>query len=146
MMLFREVRRLVLGEKLWEEKGKVVGMSVKSIGPEGVNCEETFAAETKGFGRSPNGTNVGTMDFVQAPDGGFSGSRQGIFMSQDGDTVVWKVYFFGKTEAGKSRTVGIIKFMTTSKKLAWMNDIIAAGESITDTKTMESSDTGYEWK
>ena len=42
---FVEVRKLVLGEKMLEEKGKVIGISVKSVGPEGVRMEETFATE-----------------------------------------------------------------------------------------------------
>jgi hypothetical protein len=41
---------LVLGEKMWEEKGKVIGVSVKSVGPEGVRIEENFASEIKGLG------------------------------------------------------------------------------------------------
>jgi hypothetical protein len=36
--------------------------------------------------------------------------------------------------------------MTTSKKLAWMNGIIAAAETINDMKTMEGTATGYEGK
>jgi hypothetical protein len=36
---------------MWEEKGKVIGVSVKSVGPEGVRMEETFATEVKGLGR-----------------------------------------------------------------------------------------------
>jgi hypothetical protein len=141
-----EVRRLVLGEKLWEEKGKAIGMSIKSIGPEGVRMEQTFTTVCKSFGRFPNGTNMGTVDFVQAPDGGYSGSGQGIFASQDGDAVTWKMYFLGTSEAGKGRDFGIVKFWTTSQKLAWMNKVIAAFEAVSDTKTMELSATGYEWK
>jgi hypothetical protein len=139
---------LVLGEKLWEEKGKAIGMSIKSIGPEGVRMEMTFTSATKGFGRDTglDGTNMGTMEFVQAPEGGFSGSAQGIWTGLDGETVVWKCYSLGKTEAGKSKGVNIIQFMTTSKKLARMNGAIAVFEGITDMKTMEISGTGYEWK
>ena len=137
---------MVLGEKIWEQKGKVIGMSIKSIGPEGVHMEQTFTSTVKGFGRNPNGTNMGTLDLVQAADGSSSGSGQGIFTSQDGDSVAWKFYFLGKMEEGKSRAVGIIKFMTASQKLAWMNKTIATLEGISDTKTMEMSATGYEWK
>jgi hypothetical protein len=143
---FSEVRKLVLGEKLWEEKGKAVGMSVKSIGPEGVHMEETFATVVKGFGRGPSGTNMGTMESVVGPDGGSSGSGQGIFTSQDGDVVTWKIYFLGKREQGKDRSFGIVKWWTASQKLAWMNNTIAAFEAIADPKTMEVSSTGYEWK
>jgi hypothetical protein len=142
---FLEVKKLVLGEKLWEEKGKAIGMSVKSIGPEGVHMEETFASEVKGLGRGPGGRNMGTIDFVQAPSGGSSGAGQGIFTTEDG-SVVWKTYFLGKSEAGKGKSVFIIQFMTTSQKLSWMNSLIVAEEVILDEKTQEFSGTGYEWK
>jgi hypothetical protein len=143
---FLEVRKLVLGEKLWEEKGKATGMSVKSVGPEGVVMEETFASEVKGLGRVPSGRNMGTINIVTRPDGLSSGTGQGIFMTQDGDSVVWKVLAFGKSEAGKDKSVCIIQFMTGSQKLSWMNSLLTVYESIGDMKTMEFIGTGYEWK
>jgi len=136
---------LVLGEKLWEEKGKTIGMSVKSVGPEGIRMEQTFTTEVKGLGRSPNGVNMGTLDFVQTPSGGF-GTGQGIFTSQDGDIVVWKCYFIGKIEAGKNKAVNIIHFMTTSQKLSWFNSLVAVEDAFTDMKTGEIGGIGYEWK
>jgi hypothetical protein len=141
-----EVRKLVLGEKMWEEKGKIVGVSVKSVGPEGVHMEENFATEVKGLDRVPSGRNMGTLNYVETPGGFFSGTGQGIFTTQDGDSVVWKCYFLGKPEAGKYKSVNIIQFMTTSQKLSWMNSFIAVEEGISDPITMELSGTGYEWK
>ena len=88
--VFLEVIKLVLGEKVWEEKGKGIGVSVKSVGPEGVHMEETFASEVKGLGRFPSGRNMGTMNIAARPDGFISGTAQGIFTAQDGDSVVWK--------------------------------------------------------
>jgi hypothetical protein len=143
---FLEVRKLVLGEKLWEEKGKIMGFSIKSAGPEGQHMEQSFTSVCKGFGRFPNGTNVGTMDVVMAPDGGYSGSGQGIATSQDGDVLTWKIYFFGKMEAQKGRSFGIISFRTASQKLAWINKTVVAMEGTVDAKTMELSTIGYEWK
>jgi hypothetical protein len=137
---------LVLGEKMWEEKGKVIGISVKSVGPESVRMEETFVTEVKGLGRAPSGRNVGTIDVIEVPGGLFSGTGQGIYTTQDGDSVVWKCYFLGKLEAGKYKSVNIIQFMTASQKLSWMNGFIAVDEGISDPITMELSGTGYEWK
>lgn len=51
---------MVLGEKIADEKGKVIGMSVKSVGPDGVHIEESFVSEVKGFGRFPSGRDMGT--------------------------------------------------------------------------------------
>jgi hypothetical protein len=143
---FLEVKKLVLGEKLWEEKGKVIGMSVKSVGSEGLHMEQTFASEVKGLGRFPSGRNMGTVNSVARPDGFSSGTGQGIFTAQDGDSVVWKVLAFGKPEAGKEKNVAIVQFMTTSQKLSWMNSLLIVYESIGDMKAMEFSGTGYEWK
>jgi hypothetical protein len=140
------VRKLVLGEKLWEEKGKVTGMSFKSMGPEGVHLEQTFASEVKGLGKFPSGTNMATLDMVQAPDGSFSGSGLGVFMTKDGDIVMWKLYGFGALEAGQNKSFAIAKFWTASPKIAWMNSSIVAIEGIADPKTTELSVTGYEWK
>jgi hypothetical protein len=141
-----EVRKLVLGEKTWEEKGKMMGMSIKSIGPEGVHMEETFASEVKGLGRAPSGRNIGTINVIETPGGFLSGTGQGYLVTQEGDSVVWKCYLLGKLEAGKTKSVNIIQFMTSSQRLSWMNGFIAVAESIADEKTMEFSDTGYEWK
>jgi hypothetical protein len=141
-----EVKKLVWGEKLWEEKGKIMGFSIKSAGPEGQRMEQSFTSVCKGFGRFPNGTNVGTMDVVMAPDEGYSGSGQGIATSQDGDVLTWKIYFFGKMEAQKGRSFGIISFWTASQKLAWINKTVVAMEGTVDAKTMELSTIGYEWK
>jgi hypothetical protein len=143
---FSEARKLVLGKKQWEEKGKTVGMSIKSIGPEGIRMEQTFTSVVNGFGRFPSGTNMGTGEIVIAPDGSFSGNGQGICTSKDGEAVTWKIYLFGKREKGKDKSFGIVKFWTASKKLAWLNGTIHALEGIGDPKTMEVTDTGYEWK
>jgi hypothetical protein len=45
---------LALGEELAEEKGKAIGMSIKSVGPEGMTIEVSTAGEAKGFGRHPS--------------------------------------------------------------------------------------------
>jgi hypothetical protein len=137
---------LVLGEKIWEEKGKMMGMSIKSIGPEGVHMEETFASEVKGLGRAPSGRNIGTIDVIETSGGFSSGTGQGYLVTQEGDSVVWKCYLLGKAEAGKTKSLNIIQFMTNSQRFSWMNGFIAVAESIADEKTMEFSDTGYEWK
>jgi hypothetical protein len=137
---------MVLGEKTVEEKGKVIGFSVKAVDSEGLHVEESFATEVKGFGRFPSGRNMGTLNVVTRPDGVFSGTGQGMFTAQDGDNVVWKCHFVGKPEAEKHKSVVIVQFMTTSQKLSWMNSTIGYEESIFDPKTMEISGTGYDWK
>jgi hypothetical protein len=140
------VRKLVLGEKIAEEKGKIIGSSVKSVGPEGVHREDTFASEVKGLGRFPSGRDMGTLNVVFRSGGVFSGTGQGTKTTQDGDSAVWKCYLIGKMEEGKYKCVIIIEFMTASQKLSWMNGLIAIEDVILDPKTMELSGTAYEWK
>jgi hypothetical protein len=135
-----------IGEKLWEEKGKTIGHSIKSVGPEGVRFEQTFVTEVKGFGRFPSGTNEGTIEGVQGLDGGVSGIGQGMCTTVDGDIGTWKVYFFGKIEGGKSRSVNIARMESASGKIAWMKGLVVWMEGVLDLKTMELADTGYEWK
>lgn len=137
---------MVLGEKLWEEKGKVTGMSVKSVDSEGVHMEQNFASEFKGFGRFPSGRNMGTLNVVVRPDGLSRGTAQGICTMENGDMAVWKCLAFGKSEAGKDKSIAIIQMMTGSQKLSWMNSLLIVYESIGDMKTMDFRGTGYEWK
>ena len=47
------VKNLVLGEKLWEGKGKSVGTgAIKSVGMDGVISEYSWTAQVKGSGRA----------------------------------------------------------------------------------------------
>jgi hypothetical protein len=140
------VSKLVWGEKIAEEKGKVIGMSVKSVGSDGVHVEETFASEVKGFGRFPSGRDMGTLNVVMRTGGVISGTGQGTKTTQDGDSAVWKCYLIGKIEEGKHKCVIIIEFMTASQKLSWMNGLIAIEDAILDPITRELSGTAYEWK
>jgi hypothetical protein len=55
-------------------------------------------------------------------------------------------YLFGKPEGGNSTNVGIIDFSTASKKLAWMNGLIAIVEAQNDPKTQGYSVAADEWK
>lgn len=140
-----EVINLVLGEKIAEEKGKVTGLTVKSVGPEGVHIEETFVSEVKGFGRFPSGRDIGTFNVVQRVGSVFSGTGQGTKTTLDGDSAVWKCYFIGKLEGGKYKSLTIIEFMTTSQKLSWMSNLVAI-EDITMDENRELSGIAYEWK
>jgi hypothetical protein len=139
------VEKLVLGEKLWEEKGKVTGMSVKSIGPEGMRIEESFVSEIKGLGRFPNCRNFGTFNNVMTIAGLSSGTGQGMCTAENGDNVAWKAYTIGKSDAAKSKGVLIIQFMAASSKLSWLNNLIVVYDIVMDMTTLEFTGTGYEW-
>jgi hypothetical protein len=141
-----EVNGLVLGEKVGEAKGKMIGLGVKSVGPEGIRMESDFVSENKGFGRFPSGRNMGTSDITTSPSGIGSGTGQGMFTTLDGDSIVWKNSTLSKTEEGKMKVVSLVQFMTASPKFSWMNSFIMVAEAVIDMKTMEAIETDYEWK
>jgi hypothetical protein len=142
---------MVLGEKLWEGKGKSAGPGfIKYVGMEGVASMYSWNAQVKGMGRAKgmdlniNATGKSWM----APKGVGKAKDQGVFMMMSGDMGVLKGFDLMKmTAGGKPSAVGLWHFMTTSEKLGWMNDIIAviALEAL-DPMWMEFNLTIYEWK
>ena len=54
---------MALGEKLFEESGKIVGFKkLQEVHPvEGMTMEVSFTSEIKGFGKFPSGRNVGFL-------------------------------------------------------------------------------------
>jgi hypothetical protein len=136
---------MALGEKVAEEKGKITGMSIKSIGPEGTTIELNFVSETKGFGRIANGRNMGTLILVQGPKTSTS-TGQGMVVTQDGETLPWHVVGAGMTVDGKRRSIGLVTFSTSSQKYAWVNDGIFVLDAEFSADLSQFSDTSYEWK
>ena len=145
------VRNLVLGEKLWEGKGKSEGAgAIKSVGMDGIVSEYSWTAQMKGLGRAKgiDGT-IHVTAIMTAPPKGVSASKdQGIFMTTMGDMGVLKGNDLMQMTIGKNPTaVGLWSFMTMSEKLGWMNDLVAlvTFEAL-DPMWMESTITIYEWK
>jgi len=138
---------LAIGQKLFEEKTRAIGFSIKRIGSEGVTAEMSITSEIKGFGpaKGVEGKNMGTMKDLRGPSGIGGGTGQGIITTNDGDMIIWKMMYSRKT-AGKEKYVGVMTFMTMSKKLAWLNNIICAteGEGSPDI-TQGGINTIYEW-
>jgi hypothetical protein len=53
---------MVLGEKLFEENGNIIGVKVVKVHPiEGITTDVSFTSEIKGEGRYPSGENLGIM-------------------------------------------------------------------------------------
>jgi hypothetical protein len=122
------VKKLVLGEKLWEGKGKSVGPGfIKYVGMEGVVSMYSWMAELKGFGCAEGvdcNINV-TGKSMQPPKGVGAAKDQGILMTSTGDMAILKGHDFSKMVEGKGVAVCLWSFMTMSEKLNWMNDLIA---------------------
>jgi len=141
---------MVIGEKLWEGKGKSGASFIKSVGMEGVTSMYTWTAQMKGMGKAMGvDANLNVTGFSMTPPKGLGSSKdQGMLMTMMGDMAVLKGYDLMKMTMGKNPTsVGLWSFMTMSEKLAWLNDTIAlvTFEAL-DPMWMEISVTIWEWK
>jgi hypothetical protein len=135
---------MVVGEKLWEGKGKYGPVAIKAVGPEGVTMEGTFTVQLKGAGRATgiDGALTNTGTILMEPSGAGWSHGLGMFNTMTGDMAVVKNTGIGKM--GKS--VGLMSFMTMSPKLAWMNDLIALVTLEGDPQWMEFEISICEWK
>jgi hypothetical protein len=142
---------MVLGQKLWEGRGKSVGTGlIKSVGMESIKSEYSWMAQVKGLGCAEglDGTINVTAVSVTTPKGAGRANDQGIFMMANGEMCVLKGFDLLKMNAGGNPSaVGLYMFMTQSEKLNWMNDLIglATFEAL-DPMWMEVAITIYEWK
>ncbi len=142
---------MVVGEKLWEGKGKSEGLGlIKSIGMEGIKSIYSWSAEMKGVGQAKDfDGNIHVTAKMKSPIKGTTAAKdQGIFMMKTGDMCVVKGFDLMKMIMGSNLTaVGLWSFMTISEKLFWLNNTIAIVTfEAQDPMWMESKITIYEWK
>jgi hypothetical protein len=140
---------LAIGEKLFEWKGGTTGVTIKSIGSDGVTTERNIAGEVKGFGRaaSISGESMATSTAVGQPSGLFHVSGHALTTTKDGETVAVKISAVSKREGGKVRGVGLSTYMTTSASLSWLNSLVTIDEfEAADIAAREFVFTSYEWK
>jgi hypothetical protein len=138
---------MALGEKLFEEIGTVMGVGVRSVHPvEGITMEVSFTAETKGIGRFPSGTNVGTGTTTQYPHGIRDGKYHGIITTTQGEQYSWWSHEKSRlTLGGKTKGIIIVTGFTASQTLSWMNSLVMVLESEFDPLTQAYRSTAYEW-
>ena len=142
---------MVLGEKIFEGKGKSAGPSfIKHIGMDGVTSMYAWTAQLKGMGKA-KGTELNinvTAKSMMPPKGISSAKDQGMFMTATGDMGVLKGFDLMKMVPGaKPSSVGLWTFMTMSEKLAWLNDVIAVVTfEALDPMWMEFNVIVSEWK
>jgi hypothetical protein len=120
---------MVIGEKLWEGKGKSAGQGlIKYVGMEGVVSVYSWSAQVKGMGKAKgvDGMMNVTAKSMMPPKGVAAAKDQGMFMTATGDMAVLKgVDLMKMTANQKPSSVGLWSFMTMSEKLGWLNDVIA---------------------
>jgi len=139
---------MALGEKLFEESGKVLGFKVTRVHPvEGTTMEVSFTSEIKGFGKFPSGRNVGSGIMTQYPHGVEDASYQGTIMTAEGgEQFIWWAHEKSKLEdGGKFKGMVMVSGFTNSEKLSWMNRLIMILESEFDPTALQFRTTAYEW-
>lgn len=139
---------MVLGDKLWEGKGKSTAIAIKGLSAEGVSIEATWTAQMKGVGKAKgvDGMITFTGNIMMGPSGAGWSHGQGMLNLMTGDMAVVKGSGIGRVEMGKSKTVGLWSFMTMSPKLAWMNSAAAVVSMEGDPQWMEFDIVVFEWK
>jgi hypothetical protein len=138
---------MALGEKLFEETGKVTSVSVESVHPvEGVKMKVSFMSEIKGA-KFPSGRNMGSGKVRQYPHGIVDGEYHGVVTTDAGDQFYWWAHEKSKVgQDGKMRGLVTVTGFTHAEKIAWANHTIIAIESVMDPEKQEFRGTGYEWK
>jgi hypothetical protein len=139
---------MALGEKVFEEKGKVTSIKVQSVHPiEGVKMEVSFASEIKGLGKFPSGKNLGSGTMNQYPHGIVDASYQGVVATAEGEQFFWWAHEKSKvTEGGNVKGLVTVTGFTNSQKLSWMNNMIIVIDAEFDLASQEFRGTGYQWK
>lgn len=133
----------MLGEKIAEESGRVVGTRILSVDPPKV--ETTIQHTGKMLGHETT-TSV-TYTAVVRPDGLLEGEGQGITTTPEGEMVTFMGKGIGKM-TGKGNAASFraaLFYNTASKKFAKLNEVIGVLEFEQD----ESGNTHgkvWEWK
>ena len=133
-----------MGDKLFDQKGKMMSTFVESIDANGVTMKQSFSSEVTGAGKFPSGMNMGSGTIWIGMDEKAHGKWNGMIMTKDNEMIVWKGSGHSKRNQGNVRGIMTITFMTKSEKYAWMNSIIAV-EEISGTM-MDFQGTAFEWK
>jgi hypothetical protein len=140
---------MVLGQKLFEESGEIIGLKIIKVHPiEGVTSEVSFTSEIRGEGRFPSGQSLGSGIMTKYPHGIIDGTWHGSLMTaNDGDQFMWWSHEKSKVvEGGNIKGLNIMTGFTNSQKLSWMNNIILALEISGSVFSQKFKATGYEWK
>ena len=138
---------MVLGQKLFEEVGKISGFKVTKVHPlEGVTTELSFTSDIRGIGRYPSGKNLASGIITKYPHGIIDGSWQGTLTSELGDQFMWWAHEKSKVlEGGEIKGLNVTTGFTNSQKLSWMNNLIIVIELSGSVISDDFSAIGYEY-
>jgi hypothetical protein len=140
---------MTIGQKLFEQTGKITGSRITKVHPiDGIVSEVSFVADVKGFGNFPNCKNIGSGVMTQYPSNGMiDSSLQGVATTiEGGDQIFWWADHKTKLEGdGKGKGIAIVSFFTNSQKLLWINRLIVADDAEIDLTNQQLKMIGYEW-
>ncbi|MGH9912784.1 MAG: hypothetical protein ACRD4W_10095 [Nitrososphaeraceae archaeon] len=140
---------MVLGEKLFEESGNIIGVKITRVHPiEGVTTEVSFTSEIRGEGKYPDGENLGSGTMTKYPHGVIDATWQGSLTIAEGeDQFMWWAHEKSKVvEGGKIKGLNIMTGFMNSQKLSWMNNLIIVIEIDGSVSSLKFKAIGYEWK
>jgi hypothetical protein len=136
-----------LGEKLFEEVGKITNFKVAKVHPlEGITTEISFASDIRGIGRFPSGKNLASGTMTRYPHGIIDATWQGTLTTEIGEQFVWWSHEKGKVlQDGKIKGLNIVTGFTNSQNLSWMNTLIIVVELAASVNSDEFCAVAYEW-
>jgi len=120
----------MLGELMFESRGRVIGQRVLSV-ENGIPKFEISLAGTGIFAGDLEVTTTWTYWAIQRPDGTSFSEGQGVIMTKDGRNMATATGRAEgkKVESGKMRYVGVIFYETHSEnKLAFLNHLVGVNE------------------
>lgn len=138
---------MTLGQKLFEEVGKISSFKVTKVHPfEGVTTEVSFTSDIKGIGKFPSGKNLASGAMTKYPHGIIDATWHGILTTQNAEQFMWWAHEKSRvSEDGKIRGLNLVTGFTNSQKLSWMNSLIILVELAGSVYSEEFSASAYEW-
>ena len=136
----------MLGDKIGEESGKIIGTRVLP-GEGGRYVKMEITIEMNGTYLGQKGTDLGTYVAYERIPGQVYGEGQGIFMTEEGEGVIWSGMGEG-TPTGHGtgmKWAAAVTYQTNSEKLARLNGIVGMIEHETDAHGNAKVD-AWEWK
>ena len=138
---------MTLGQKLFEEVGKISSFKVTKVHPfEGVTTEVSFTSDIKGIGKFPSGKNLASGAMTKYPHGIIDATWHGILTTQNAEQFMWWAHEKRKvSEDGKIRGLNLVTGFTNLQKLSWMNSLFIVVELAGSVYSEEFSASAYEW-
>ena len=132
----------MLGDLIGEETGKITGFRVvDSAGP-----KVEVSIQTKGTVLGSAYQGRATYSSAMQPGGFLYGEGQGLYMTQDGDTAVWKGHGSGRLNPGGGVSYrGALHYLSATGKLARLAGTVGVFEHGTDANDNVVSKV-WEWK